>query len=373
VNWNFLERRKTMSKTDYPSKFFAEDKDIYDLLASGRYSERDLRLLLARRGVFLRSNLTKADLASECSRHFISWPELSLLLGEFNRPDHWKKHRVVKITNIKSRAEFEQKVLELCDANTKSASEACSYVKNKDGNADINITYAETHITRMRTIQSIRKDTFLKLRWPSNNQLELIYDDNTKASSIVADLLNKTVLEEEKQKSVHEITLVSLTKHEQRTDFFINMMRGLSSFEEAVLVTDLKFDRLNLKTKDLDSEDDEDDDGEEELNNMVKTAALSGENLLTADLYKDLKRLGFFISSSTWTSTKKDDHSQRVEFHAEFAKGAEGLDFRYSVDKIHTRDEEDKTKSQRPDLSEELMLGQEIYTSAYASLQKLST
>lgn len=98
---------------------------------------------------------------------------------------------------------------------------------------------------------------------------------------------------------------------------------------------------MNLKVSSLECRDDEDvldldedleDDASKEMfAAVVHSMALSGQNLVQSQEYKDLTSRGFFITSITWRSEYEREPNDIVQFDAGFEDRKTGTGFKYQV------------------------------------------
>ena len=80
-----------MPRYDHPSKYFADDKDIADLLDVPKFSKRKLLQLALDRGILLSHELPPETLRDQLSRIPFSWLQLQSLLDTIKTPDAEEK------------------------------------------------------------------------------------------------------------------------------------------------------------------------------------------------------------------------------------------------------------------------------------------
>lgn len=64
---------------------------------------------------------------------------------------------------------------------------------------------------------------------------------------------------------------------------------------------------------------------------FVHSMALSGQNLVQSQEYKDLTKRGFFITAITWRSEQLNDPIDIIQFDAGFEDRKNGAGFKYAV------------------------------------------
>ncbi|HFD4138720.1 TPA: hypothetical protein ACF3VI_004676 [Pseudomonas aeruginosa] len=130
-----------------------------------------------------------------------------------------------------------------------------------------------------------------------------------------------------------KIELTGLTTPALRSKFFTRLISSLPGYK-------LK-NVMNLKVSSLECRDDEDvldldedleDDASKEMfAAVVHSMALSGQNLVQSQEYKDLTSRGFFITSITWRSEYEREPNDIVQFDAGFEDRKTGTGFKYQV------------------------------------------
>ncbi|MEM1158446.1 MAG: hypothetical protein AAGH72_09340 [Verrucomicrobiota bacterium] len=351
-----------MAEVSYNSKFYADDKDIYDLISFGHFPTRYINKWLASKGIIISKELTDQELAEEICKYCLSWNDFKYLLQRVDAPNKLKKRKVVKANSLITKTDFTEKLEEL--ARDYSGSDKLSIIRDPEGNFKIFYKYTVINNKLSRSIQSYEEETRLDIQFDGDT-FDFTYDDNHKAEVLVTQILQYAIPGDDIDENVQKVDISGIDTHTGRTKFFLELMQQIDDFELRD-VTDLKFDRFSPEDS---GDDDEMGEESEELESMVKKAALSGTNLLTAELYSKLKETGFFISKSTWRSTYEVDRSSIAEFRAEFGDGVAGTDFKYCVNRVWDRDENGlPMKTGRKPTNEELAtFGGKLYSAAYSA------
>ena len=86
-----------MSKPTHVSRYYADDKDIFDLLAQGTVSLSKLRVFLRLRGIILSPALPKEEICRYLQTSPLSWPQLETLLEIIETPDREDKFSTCQI------------------------------------------------------------------------------------------------------------------------------------------------------------------------------------------------------------------------------------------------------------------------------------
>lgn len=193
----------------------------------------------------------------------------------------------------------------------------------------LNVEYNEYDYSRTRLIQRQKHDAGIEFISEAN-YLTIRMPATEKASSIVRDL--KERIEQKKKLSLDSRVIdVSNFSSDERTRFFIYVMRNIVGYPLETVVS-LKVASSLDRAADVDSEPNEEDDGaQDEILFIVNNVALSGTNLLASDQYQTLREKGFFITAITWQSVQTEHPNDKMQFTAEFDEALEGVGFRYNV------------------------------------------
>jgi hypothetical protein len=86
-----------VSKPTHVSRYYADDKDIFDLLSQGTVSLPKLRVFLRLRGIILSPVLPKEEICRYLQTSPLSWPQLETLLEIIETPDREDKFSTCQI------------------------------------------------------------------------------------------------------------------------------------------------------------------------------------------------------------------------------------------------------------------------------------
>lgn len=312
----------------------ANDSDIYDLLISGRQklTASVLRELARDRGIFYSPEDTREELADR----------LSLLPHDFHDiagivQKREPAHRREKTTFIRLGSQLSVEEMKGAAATYAEAAGVHENVTHrpKGGTGySVNISYDEFNHTRTRLLQRERHEAeidFLVV----NGQTVVRLPATDKAKRVVT-AIRESVEQKRKEKIVEEtIELTGLTTPTSRSKFFTRLISSLQGYK-LKNVMNLKVSSLQIKSEDeedsLDLEEDlEDGAAKEMFAAVVHSMALSGQNLVQSQEYKDLTARGFFITAITWRSEHEREPNDIIQFDAGFENRKTGTGFRYQV------------------------------------------
>jgi hypothetical protein len=325
--------------------YYADDKDVQDLLMAAKQKLGNDRLLaIARqRGIYLSRMMIRENLVEYLKCLTFNWPQLRALVEATDSPDRVERSTCTDVRGTVEQARLLSALDQLKKERSESHAEAVQVTSNKTGNHTISVDYSELDPSKMRLFQ--RKAKHLKISVEQHpDGLRLRYDDNLRAHEIVEKLLNG-IVESTDKTPVNRIDLSGVRKPARRTQFFVDLMTKMNGFRLDD-VTCMGVSRLSDATDAVDedaapNDDEAEDDNldvertlstqERELVGVVKKAALEGSNLLSSSQFKGFEKADFFICRSTWVATEESGQRRRVEFDARFSDPPDARGFTYKI------------------------------------------
>lgn len=318
--------------TDFLDHLSANDNDIYDLLISGkqRLTASVLRELARDRGIFYSPEDSREELADR----------LSLLPHDFHDiagivQKREPAHRREKATFVRLGTQLsveEMKEAAAAYAETAATKEQVTHRPKGGTGYSVDITYDEFNHTRTRLLQRERHEASIEF-FVENGQTVARLPATNKAKRVFA-AIKETVEQKRKEKiSEYKIELTGLTTPALRSKFFTRLISSLPNYK-LKNVMNLKVSSLECRDDEdaLDLEEDFEDDASKEMfAAVVHSMALSGQNLVQSQEYKDLTSRGFFITSITWRSEYERESNDIVQFDAGFEDRRTGTGFKYQV------------------------------------------
>jgi hypothetical protein len=336
--------------SEYLNQFFATDKDIFDLLASAKQklTENVLREIARERGIFYSQNDSREDLADALSLLPFTLNELVDLMDRRETSRRNEKTTTItldatlEVDDIKAAIkEYQDEVgpTEKVDSHLKGANEVV-----------LNVEYDEMDYSRTRLIQRQRHDATIQFVQQNGKTLVRL-PASEKSQRIVENLTSRI---ESRRKAVVPRETIELDGDfgaDERTAFFTRLMSELPGYKLKG-VTNLRISPSRRSDTETDDEEELDDDEREaasrEMLVIVRSMALTGENLMASEEYQALRKRGFYITAITWRADQTSIPYDSPHLHAEFADGEAGTGFKYSVKGIYRFQEGFYTKTARP-------------------------
>jgi hypothetical protein len=321
-----------MVMADFLDHLSANDNDIYDLLISGkqRLTASVLRELARDRGIFYSPEDSREELADRISLLPHDFHDVAGIVQKREPP-----HRREKTTFIRFGSQLsieEMRDAAAAYAEKSGCSESITHRPRGVTGYSVNVAYEEFNHTRTRLLQRERHEAGIDFL-VENGQTVVRLPATDKAKRVVA-AIKETVEQKRKEKIDEEtIELTGLTTPALRSRFFTRLISTLSGYK-LKNVMNLKVSSLQSKSNDdsFDLEEDSEDDAAKEMfAAVVHSMALSGQNLVQSQEYKDLTARGFFITAITWRSEYERDPNDIVQFDAGFEDRRTGTGFKYQV------------------------------------------
>lgn len=316
----------------------ANDNDIYDLLISGkqRLTASVLRELARDRGIFYSPEDTREELADRLSLLPHDFHDIAGIVQKREPTHRREKTTFVRLGSQLSVEEMKEAAMAYAEAV--GINESVTHRPKGGTGYSVNIAYEEFNHTRTRLLQRERHEAGIEF-FVENGQTVVRLPATDKAKRVVA-AIKETVEQKRKEKIVEEmIELTGLTTPALRSKFFTRLISLLPGYK-LKNVMNLKVSSLQTKSEDeedsFDLEEDSEDGSEDGVAKemfaaVVHSMALSGQNLVQSQEYKDLTARGFFITAITWRSEHEREPNDINQFDAGFENRKTGTGFRYQV------------------------------------------
>ncbi len=334
---------------DSTQQFYATDKDIFDLLACAKRSltEGVLREIARERGLFFSPHDTRDDLVEAISELPFTLNELREVMGRRESSRRTEKTTSVTLDANIPIDELKAVVREYKD-EVGTSERVVSHSKGTDGLV-MNVEYADMDYSRTRLIQRQRQDATIEF-FQQGGKTIVRLPASEKSKRIVEDLTGRIESRRRAPITREAIELDADFTADERTMFFMRLISELPG-HRLYGVTNLKIAPSLRPEAELDEDDLDEDvraEASEELLVIVRSMALSGENLIASKEYLSLKERGFYITSITWKTRQTTIPYDIPHLHAEFEDGENGKSFKYSVKGAYRFQEGDYTKTARP-------------------------
>lgn len=347
--------------SEYLNQFFATDKDIFDLLASAKQklTENVLREIARERGIFYSPNDSREVLADALSLLPYTLNELVELMQRRET-----SRRNEKTTTITLDAQIEADDIKAAindyQEEVGSTEKVNSHLKGAH-EVVLNVEYDEMDYSRTRLIQRQRHDATIQFV-QQNGKTIVRLPASEKSQRIVENLTSRI---ESRRKAVVPREIIELDRDfdaDERTTFFTRLMSELPGYKLKG-VTNIRISPSKSADAEADEDEDLEDDEREaashEMLVIVRSMALTGENLMASEEYQALRKRGFYITAVTWRADRTSIPYDAPHLHAEFSDGEGGTGFKYSVKGIYRFQEGYYTKTARPadDVEREMLYG----------------
>lgn len=315
----------------HPSRFFADDKDIYDLIISQsrRFPDDVLRDFLLGRGIVVSASTPRIALVRYLAALPIGFHDLDQLhrrtLGRAVRSP-----RQVGETVSAPMDKFLEAVATVREERTSALPEKYNVVTREGGVIDVVIDYTVIDSKRSRLSQRTNEKLVITME-KDGASVRLRHPDEHRAREIVDRIVTSALGTESAARS--SISLSDLDAN-QRTQFFEELVKGIPGFALRT-VTRIAFRRLDHTATDdqLDGELDtttlpgiETDDGSRILRIQV-----DGAGIFESTEYERLKKDGFYIAGAAWRARQGGGPNIDVEFDAALVLTDESEPFSYKI------------------------------------------
>jgi len=320
--------------SDFLDHLSANDNDIYDLLISGkqRLTTAVLRELARDRGIFCSPEDSREDLADYLSLLPHDYHDIDGIVQKREPPHRREKTTFVRLGSQLSVQEMKEAAIAYAEAV--GFNESVTHRPKSGTGYSVSVAYEEFNHTRTRLLQRERHEANIEFL-VENGQTVVRLPATDKAKRIVA-AIKETVEQKRKEKILEEmIELTGLTTPALRSKFFTRLISSLPKYK-LKNVMNLKVSSLQVggdsEEEGLDLENDLEDDASKEMfAAVVHSMALSGQNLVQSQEYKELTARGFFITAITWRSEFEHNPNDIYQFDAGFEDRKSGTGFRYQV------------------------------------------
>jgi len=349
-----------MAKHAHISRYYADDKDIADLVSQSGIKPQHLVTFLRERGIIVSTRMTKEELIHYFRFLSLAWPDFDNLLVRLDRPDREEdftgcriKARGLEITALLEQLE----IIKL--ERTQRLAEIHKAELVLPSIIELRVQYTEIDPSKTRALQ--RRDRWLTIRIEKSGYLfKIRHHDNARAKAIV-DQLEKDIID------------VSDLSSAKRDDFFIQMARGIKGYELDG-VNDLKVERpASPNSPDQNEEVSvKPTRAETKFRGIVRKAVLSGTDLLLSEDYQRYSSKGYTMSKMVWMIRETANISDIVELMAEF-RGKGGTEFRYDVVGTYHRQQDDSISDTRTSVRsvDKQRFLDLLEASAYATLETI--
>ena len=338
-----------MPKRAHTSLYYADDRDVYDLLEAATRNLPLAKLFdyAKTRGLFLSTQDGRETLVEELSSLTHSWEQLKSMLEATDSPDRNEKKTSKNPPTQDNLEAVERHFQNIRDERSEEWDEVYVINRHEENSMTVTVQYTEMDTRKTRLFQRRMRDiTFQVIK--SGQGIKIRHEANERANKIAADIIKKLTPPQVESAST-EINLSGQRDPVVRTKFFLNLMTKMVGFRlEDVAYLDVDRiadnDAANDEASDEEKAEEKEEENDDKIPSMtaeaiemkgVVSASLKGEGLLHSPEFIALRDKGFFISHTVWHAIEDKDEGKRVEFQAQFENGAEATGFKYSVRKVY--------------------------------------
>src|ERR1043165_6440838 len=328
-----------MAKHAHVSRYYADDKDIADLVSQSGIKAHQLAAFLRERGIIVSPKLSKEEMIGYFRFISFAWPDFDILVARLNRPDREEDFTSCRIRapGLEIGAVLERLAVIRDDRGQRFAEIHKAEIISP-GIIELRGDYTEIDPSKTRALQ--RRDRQLTVRIEkSANILKVRHHDNARAKAIVA-MLEQGINNLTEQIRGSEVIDVSGLSSAQRDEFFIRMARHIEGFDLDG-VNDLKVERPQTPgpQQQTDERAPTPPQAESRFKGVVEKAILTGSDLLLSEEYQRYSSTGYAISKMVWTIRETSNVTEVFELMAEF-RGQSSNQFRYDVTGTYSRRED---------------------------------
>ncbi|AGC44560.1 hypothetical protein MYSTI_03248 [Myxococcus stipitatus DSM 14675] len=319
------------------SLYYADDKDIYDLLQNHQktVTKRELLELARSRGVFLSHVDSYDELADFISSLTFDWPNLSKLYDLIHTTDRTEKTTSSVLTSKITTPQLSNILNHISNTRQEDGSEAYRITQSPNA-ISVEVTYSEVPDPARSRLEQRRERKLVIHVETKDDGLHIRHEANKKAEEIVSAI--STAIEKKTGNKVEQarIELSGIRSPQDRTAFFLALMKQVRGYKLSN-VTDVSVDKLGTNPDD-ERNSDEPPEGIERVRTRedikmtgVVKSWIKGENLLQTKHYQDLTHDEFFISHAVWIVEREKGAPQQIIFEAEFGNPQSATNFRYAL------------------------------------------
>ena len=338
-----------MKQRSHSAFYFADDKDVADLLNSSkvRLTNNTLREFLRWRGIIESENASRERLVEYVSTLTLDYHEVEWLLERSSQKPKGAKSTSVSVRTSATFDQLEEALVKVRQTRGESHAEVYS-IRRKGENLQVTVEYSEIQHSRNRLRQRRKLSGSLAVSiHPGGTTTHVRHDANKKMKSVAAEFI--AALEDVTGGDVEErrIELTQVLSSATRTQFFTNMMAmmpgvGLVDVPWAAVHRSVE---AEVTETDCDLFDLEEDDYAEppsdgsavpvspesaSVGGMVKELVLRGDELLTSPEYQGLQK-DFYLCGAVWDAEELRVDGEKVRFEAVFEDKELCTGFKYNV------------------------------------------
>lgn len=312
--------------------YFANDKDIYDLLMSSKvhYSDKKLLEMLRERGIVISSEMDREKLVRFFSTLPHDYHSFEMLLSQLPQRLNASKKQTTKISCDATIDQLSSIVLQLQDDRESKFNDSYSVSVGSDS-VDVDVHYTEMDYSKARLRQRKTREAKFEIVVDAEG-VKIRSDSAEKMTEIVRDLESR-IENAFVDAKLDKLSLDCFFTPEQISEFFVSLATNMPGYSLVDVMT-IKLEKMEGRSGDTEDTEDTEDIDPIVYEHGVKKAILSGDVLLASPEFQSLSDSGFFISNIRWVSSKVGN-LHKYEFTASFDQSSDERELVYSVDGIY--------------------------------------
>jgi len=339
-----------MAKYHYPSRYWADDKDVSDLFSQAKFGVRKLHQISKHRGIILSAELPKETIVEYLSTLPFSWAELIGFLQEIESEQREPSLTWSEIERDLDIPQIETAIKNVRDLRSGLRKKETYEITTNGDTVNVVVKYQELNHLSTRILQWTDQRVELQLIQTAG-KIKVRHGATERGSDIANAFIKELQPPEGPQAPTLAISLENITCHVKRTDFFRKIIFNLEGLR-AENVMDVRLNRIQV-----------DEDGTPQVetgvltlepeplmagvNNgeavsapaaTVRKTVLSGDSLLQSREFQDFVGKGFYITKAVWTAVENSGAGRKFEFEAEFKNAEQASDFTYKPKSCWERD-----------------------------------
>jgi len=334
----------------YRSIYYANDRDIYDLIMSNRKKlpEHLLAELLREFNIIISVEDGRHEIANYISNLTHDFFMLQRLLDQTERGQRAEKSAFVVVETHLSSDELMESINKLKLSRESTYNEIYTPRIFSDSLAKIPVHYEEMDFGKTKLMQRREKQAEIQVEIQDGKVL-IRGPASEKGGEIIRDFVK--AIEETKDSAINQrkIELSGVTNPEARSKFFLNLIDNLDGYT-TLDVTTIKIDKDIYQVSD---EDEDDSDVQDVVIGQVKHALLNGDGLVHSPEFKRFTNSGFYISKIEWVAINKSGTGSKIIFEASLEYPVEGTGFKYTAKGFYKQKESGDFSSSRYSLKDE--------------------
>jgi hypothetical protein len=218
-----------MPKFKFSSRYYAEDKDLYDLLRASSMTIKQLLRIGRKRGLFISEQESKEDILKSISTLPFNSPQLQEIMAEVSTDDPDQKATMVKVPSADTTDKLREAAAFVETLRGVSRGEAYSISQNQDGIVNIKVKYTDFDPKTNRLMQRRSREINIEAE-KVGDRFEIRHEHTARATEIVERIVEAMGDGVNAPAPIESVDLSGVTDPDLRTKFFTNLMGALEAF-----------------------------------------------------------------------------------------------------------------------------------------------